>query len=81
MLRAHLKTIVSQMGLGPATYSFHTFRRSGVTLANNLDIPIDHIKRHGTWQSDAVYTYIIDDPQRASAVSASFARFFDSHPI
>ena len=81
MLRSHLKTIVSQMDLDNTAFSFHTFRRSGATLANNLDIPIEHIKIHGTWQSDSVYTYIIDDPQRASAIAASFTRFFDSHLI
>ena len=56
MLRSHLKTIVSQMGLDTAAFMFHTFRCSGATLAKILDIPIEHIERHSTWQSDSVYT-------------------------
>ena len=79
VLRNHLRSIVTSMGLDPLVYTSHTFRRSGATLAHNLDISIENIKRHGTWQSDAVNSYIIDDPQRASAVAASLARFFDSH--
>ena len=79
MLRDHLRSIVTSMGLDPFAYTFHTFRRSGATLAHNLDISIENIKRHGTWQSNAVNSYIIDDPQRASAVAASLARFFDRH--
>ena len=79
MLRDHLRTLVLSMGLDTGCYTFHTFRRSGATLAHNLDIPIENIKRHGTWRSDAVQSYIIDDPERASAVSASFARFFNNN--
>ena len=79
MLREHLRKIVASMGLDPSNHTFHTFRRSGTTLAHNLDIPIKNIKRHGTWMSDAVQSYIIDDPQRASAVSTSFVRFFNQH--
>ena len=77
MLRQHLRNIVIQLGLDPAIYTFHTFRRSGATLAHNLDIPIDQIKRHGTWSSDSVLSYIVDDPQRASALSSSLTRFFN----
>ena len=41
MLRQHLRNIVVQLGLDPTIYTFHTFRRSGATLAHNLDIPLD----------------------------------------
>ena len=80
MMRKHLKQVLESIGLDPSIYTFHTFRRSGATLAHNLDIDMDHIKRHGTWRSDAVKTYIIDDPHRASAVASSMSRFFDQQP-
>ena len=58
-------------------FPFHTFHRSGATLAYNLDINIEGIKRHGTWHSDSVNTYIVADPQRAVGVSNNFQQFFD----
>ena len=79
ILRNHLRQIVADMGLDTSSYTFHTFRRSGATFAHNLDVPLDSIKRHGTWKSDAVQSYIIDDPQRASAVAKSFKNFFTEH--
>ena len=76
-LRKHLRTVLLRLGLDPLRFTFPSFRRSGATLAYNLDIDIDEIKRHGTWRSDAVNTYIIADPQKASGVAHSFKRFFD----
>ena len=76
-LRAHLKSILTDIGLDPNLFSFHSFRRSGATLAYNLDIDVEAIKRHGTWRSDAVYSYIIADPQKASGVANSFKKYFD----
>ena len=76
-LRKHLAKVLRNLGLDAKQYSFHTFRRSGATLAYNLDIPMDEIKRHGTWRSDAVQSYIISDPHRASGVAQSLRKFFD----
>lgn len=57
-VRIALTTVLKAIGLDPKSYSFHTFRRSGATLAYQLGVPIEHIKSHGTWMSDAVWTYI-----------------------
>ena len=46
------------LGLDASKYGFHTFRRSGASLALSLNIPVEHIKAHGTWKSDAVWSYL-----------------------
>ena len=55
-VRSHLKQMLTYNNLDPTTHCFHTFGRSGVTLAFNNGVDISHIKRHGTWLSDA-YLY------------------------
>ena len=71
-VRTHLAKLLHALKLDGKSYSFHTFRRSGATLAFNSNVSIQNIKRHGTWSSDTVYTYILSDPSKASAVSDSF---------
>ena len=45
------------MGLNAADFWFHTLRRSGASLAFSLRIPVQYIKAHCTWASDAVFNY------------------------
>ena len=71
-VRQHLKIILKDLNLDHVQMSFHTFRRSGATLAYNLDIKIDDIKCHGTWRSEAVQSYIVTDPQKASGLFETF---------
>ena len=78
ILRKHLAKILIHLNLDPCLYSFHTFRRSGATLAYNLDVDLEKIMRHGTWRSQAVNNYIINDPGVASEVSSRFKDFFDA---
>ena len=54
-VRKCLTSINMAMGLNPHYYTFHSFRRSGATFAYNAHVPIQHIKRHGTWSSDCVW--------------------------
>ena len=76
-LRKHLKIILCNIGLGADIFTFHTFRRSGATLACNLDIGLDSIRRHGMWKSDAINSYMVEDPHRASGVDRSLQAFFN----
>ena len=76
-LRKHLNTTLQILGMASKNFTFHSFRRLGATLAYNLDISMDSIRRHGTWKSDAVNTYIVEDPQRASGVARSFQQYFN----
>ena len=69
-VRHTLAKITTLMGLDPKIHGFHTFRRSGATLAYQAQVPISHIKTHGTWQSDAVYTYLQTHRQTAQLATA-----------
>ena len=53
-----LAEALTVLGLNAKEYGFHTFRRSGASLAFNLCIPVQYIKAHGTWASDAVWAYL-----------------------
>ena len=57
-IRKFLCIIVTNQGLDPSTHTFHCFRRSGASLAFNSDVSLQAIKHHGTWSSDAVWSYI-----------------------
>ena len=73
----HLKNILSTLNVDTNVHGFHTFRRSGATLAYNLDTSMEEIKRHGTWRSNAVNSYIVADPLKAAGVSNKFKKFFN----
>ena len=74
LVRLHLKKVLLFIKLDPSRYTFHTFRRSGATLAYNLGIEIEKIKRHGTWKSDSVNSYIVADPTIATGVASTLQR-------
>ena len=57
-VRKLLKRVNVHMGLNPSFYTFHDLRHSGATFAYNCHVPIQDIKRHGTWLSDCVWQYI-----------------------
>ena len=60
------------MKLNPKDYGFHCFRRSGATLALELKVPLENIKIHGHWKSDAIWSYLSDTPKAASVVASAF---------
>ena len=57
-VRKQLALVMSQRNLDPRDYGFHMFRRSGASLAHNLQVPLPNIKQHGQWKSEAIYTYL-----------------------
>ena len=48
-LRKHFKSILHKLGLSQSSITFHSFRRSGATMAFNSQVPIQDIQSHGTW--------------------------------
>ena len=58
LARRALALTISSMALNPRQYTFHTFRHSGATLAFQLGVPLEHIQAHGTWKSDAIWSYL-----------------------
>ena len=53
-----LSTTTSAIGLVPAHYSPHSFRRGGASFAFKYNVPAQLIHRQGDWQSDAYLTYL-----------------------
>ena len=72
-IRKNLTRINTLLGLSPHFFTFHSFRRSGATLAYNANIPLQQIKHHGSWASDCVWTYIQKDQSLGEQIATSFA--------
>ena len=53
-----LKSLLASLGLNPANYSPHSFRRGGATYAYQAGVPEHLIKLHGDWRSDAYQVYL-----------------------
>jgi hypothetical protein len=73
-LRRALKRLISSLSFNPAL-SYHSFRRSGASLAFASGVPFQAIQAHGTWTSDSLWSYI-DADARDHAVSHCFTRVF-----
>ena len=69
--RKHLKNASIALNISP-TLTFHAFRRAGASWAFSHGVPLKHIMRHGTWKSDAIWTYLSSSPSTFSPVSAAF---------
>ena len=63
-----------KLGLPKNNFTFHTFRQSGATLAYKLEVSVQHIKDHGSWASDCVWTYIHKDHTAAEHIANVFAQ-------
>ena len=72
-VRKCLKSINMTLGLNPHFYTFHSFRRSGVTFACNAHIPVQQIKHHDTWTSECVWCYIQADHSSGEDLAFSLA--------
>ncbi len=57
MVRAALARVLASLGMD-SRIGFHTFRRSGATLARELNISLQQTQEQGIWQSDAVWRYL-----------------------
>ena len=71
MARKHLKKISNILDIQPAL-TFHAFRRSASAWAFQHGVPLEHIQAHGTWKSDAVWSYIKTLPHATSPVTDTF---------
>ena len=73
-LRKHFKSVLRRLSLHNTSLTFHSFKRSGATLAFNSNVSLQHIKSHGTWTSDTVWRYINDNESAADQVALSFKK-------
>ena len=71
-VRKHFSPVLQVLDLQNSNYTFHSFRRSGATLAFNQNVSLQNIKAHGTWTSDSVWSYISQDANVSSEVALSF---------
>ena len=69
--RKHLKMISKLLNVSPPL-TFHSFRKSATTWAFQNGVPLQEIMKHGTWSSNAVWTYIKSVPSSSSQVSRTF---------
>ena len=58
IVRKHLTRIIRMLGWEHKHITFHTFRKSGASWAFQNGVPIEAIKKQGTWKSDCVWRYI-----------------------
>ena len=77
-VRKTLKRLNLGLGLNPSHFTFHSLRRSGATMAFNCHVPIQTIKRHGTWTSDCVYRYIQADQSSGEQLASALANVIDA---
>ena len=77
-IRKTLAKINLAMDLPSNYYTFHAFRRSGASLAYDLDIPVKEIKEHGTWASECVWRYIRPAATAGDQVARVFKRTLHS---
>ena len=71
-VRRNFNQILIRLGLQHSGITLHTFRRSGATLAFNSNVSIQNIQSHGTWTSDCVWRYIVQDHNASQQVADSF---------
>ena len=71
LARKHLNDVCRLLQMkNPVT--FHDFRRGGTSWAFQNGVPLEQIMKHGTWRSDAVWSYLSSAPTLHSPVSLAF---------
>ena len=73
-IRICLSKINVKMGLPKNYFTFHAFRRSVATLAYKSQVSVQHIKDHGSWASECVWTYIHKDHTDGEGIASTFAK-------
>ena len=61
-------------GLEHRGYTPHSLRRGGASYSYRKGVPLDAIKLHGTWTSDAVNSYLMSTPPFHSPVVLAFKK-------
>ena len=72
-IRDSLRKVLSHLGIPLLGHGFHTFRRSGATLAYDNNIQLQHIMAHGLWRSATVWTYLQNASLAPSIIPSTFA--------
>ena len=75
--RKHLKDISKALCLSKVL-TFHDSHRGGAAWAFSHGVPLEHIMKHGTWKSDAIWTYLSSSVSTISPVALAFQRVLRS---
>ena len=76
MLTRSIREVINAAGLSHLGYTPHSFRRCGASWSHHDGAPMEAIKFHGTWSSDAVHRYLLAPPEFKSPLIKAFkARF------
>ena len=68
-----MQQILVRMNMSQAGLSFHALRRTGMTLAFANQVPMEAIRAHGAWASDAVWQYLKHTDQVTKIVPQALA--------
>ena len=77
-VREALKTVLNSLAIPLSGHGFHTFRRSGATLAFDNNVSLQNIMAHGLWRSSAVWSYLQNASIAPSTIPATFASIIPS---
>ena len=80
MLRTRLATFLRTMVFPLLRYRFHTFTRSGATIAYDADSLLTSIPMHGAWHSNLVWSYISDNTAQSLQVPLALQTLTNSLP-
>ena len=69
-----LKRVLAHRNISATGHGFHTFRRSGATLAFDHNVKIQDIMAHGLWRSSAIWTYLENSSQAPSIITTTFSK-------
>ena len=73
-IRDALRRILLHRNIPTKGHGFHTFRRSGATLAFDNNVKLQDIMAHGLWRSSSVWTYLENASQAPSIIPSTFSR-------
>ena len=76
-LQNMLKKVIAIIGLNPASFSSHSYRRGGATTAFRANVPPELIQVQGDWKSDVYKTYLsfnLKDRAMVSSMVGEYAK-------
>lgn len=72
---AHLKSVLTALGIDSTRYAGHSFRRGGASFALACKLPVDLIKQQGDWRSDCYQRYLDPSLDTKFMVAHTMARY------
>ena len=74
-LRAMFHRAADAAGLSSKRYTPHSLRRGGASFCFQAGVPLEHIKKHDTWTSNAVDRYLLQHQAIQTPIAQAFFRF------